>query len=258
VTPTFGERVRSGDQVLGTFIKLAGLESVDLVARSGLDFAVVDFEHSQLDSGQVGAIVRHAAAIGLPALVRVPSIDTGQINRFLEAGAAGIQLSTLRTCSQARALRAAMRYPPEGTRSVSTAQPVAGYGHIPLAQYLADSAANPPLLVGQIETATTDDPLDEIVPHLDVVFIGTTDLSVDLGAPGNLEDPAVKERVGQVATAANHSGVQLGGFAPGPAGLSFLRSEGATYMVMGSDMQALQRGLTTLAAGANPAEQEAQ
>jgi 4-hydroxy-2-oxoheptanedioate aldolase len=257
LTPTFAARVRSGDQVLGTFIKLAGLESVDLVARSGLDFAVVDFEHSQLDARQAGAMVRHAAAIGLPTLVRVPAIDSGQINRFLEAGAAGIQLSTLRTCRQADALAAAMRYPPDGTRSVSTAQPAAGYGHVPLAQYLADSEANPPLVVGQIETARTEDPLDEIVPHLDVAFLGTTDLSVDLGAPGNLEHPAVIERVAQVAAAANHAGVRLGGFAPGPAALNFLRSEGATYVVVGSDMQALQKGLATFAAAGNPAEQEA-
>jgi 2-keto-3-deoxy-L-rhamnonate aldolase RhmA len=250
--------VRSGGQVLGTFIKLAGLESVDLVARSGLDFAVVDFEHSQLDSGEVGALVRHAAAIEFPALVRVPSVDGGQINRLLEAGAAGIQLSTLRSCRQARALRAAMRYPPDGSRSVSTAQPVAGYGHVPLAQYLADSATNPPLLVGQIETARTEDPLEAIVSDLDVVFLGTTDLSVDLGAPGDLEDPVVRERIGQVAAAANHAGVRLGGFAPGPAALRFLRSEGATYVVLGSDMQALQQGLAAFAAAANAKEQEAQ
>jgi 4-hydroxy-2-oxoheptanedioate aldolase len=250
--------VRSGEQVLGTFIKLAGLESVDLVARSGLDFAVVDFEHSQLDAGQVGALVRHAGAVGLPALVRVPSIDGGQINRFLEAGAAGIQLSTVRTCRQVRALNAAMRYPPDGSRSVSTAQPVAGYGHVPLVQYLANSAANPPLLVGQIETATTEDPLGEIVPKLDVVFLGTTDLSVDVGAPGDLEDPVVRERIRQVAASANHAGVRLGGFAPGPAALSSLRSEGATYVVLGSDMQALQKGLATFAAAANTTRQEAQ
>jgi 4-hydroxy-2-oxoheptanedioate aldolase len=250
--------VRSGDQVLGTFIKLAGLESVDLVARSGLDFAVVDFEHSQLDAREVGAIVRHAAAIGLPALVRVPSVDGGQINRFLEAGAAGIQLSTLRTGRDARALKAAMRYPPDGTRSVSTAQPVAGYGHFPLAQYLADSAANPPLLVGQIETAKTEDPLDELVAHLDVVFLGTTDLSVDLGAPGDLDDPAVKERMGQVAAAADHAGVRLGGFASGPAALRLLRSAGSTYAVLGSDLQALQKGLAAFATAGNGAGREGQ
>jgi 4-hydroxy-2-oxoheptanedioate aldolase len=228
------------------------------VARSGLDFAVVDYEHSQLDAGQVGALVRHAAAVELPALVRVPSIDGGQINRFLEAGAAGVQLSTVRSCRQACAFKAAMRYPPDGTRSVSTAQPAARYGHVPLAQYLARSAANPPLLVGQIETATTEDPLGDIVPDLDVVFIGTTDLSVDVGAPGDLEDPVVKERIRQVAEAAEHAGVRLGGFAPGPAALSSLRSAGASYLVLGSDMQALQKGLATFAAAAHATQQEAQ
>jgi 4-hydroxy-2-oxoheptanedioate aldolase len=248
--------VRSGDQVLGTFIKLPGLESVDLVAKAGLDFAVVDFEHSQLDARQVGEMVRHAGAIGFPAVIRMPSLDGGMVNRLLEAGAAGIQLSTVRTCRDARSLRAAMRYPPDGTRSVSTAQPAAGYGHVPLVQYLADSAANPPLLVGQIETAKTEDSLDDIVAELDVAFLGTTDLSVDLGAPGHLEDPAVRERMEQVAATAHHLGVRLGGFAPGAAASNLLRADGATYIVMGSDMQVLQEGLARLAvAGKAPGQQ---
>ena len=49
VTPgavaSFGARVRDGERVVGTFVKLPGLESVDLVARSGFDFCVVDGEH---------------------------------------------------------------------------------------------------------------------------------------------------------------------------------------------------------------------
>jgi 4-hydroxy-2-oxoheptanedioate aldolase len=113
------------------------------------------------------------------------------------------------------------------------------------------------VLVGQIETATTEDPLADIVPHLDVVFLGTTDLSVDVGAPGDLEHPVVRERILQVAAAAMHAGVRLGGFAPGPAALSSLRSEGATYVVVGSDMQALQKGLATFAAAAKATQQEA-
>jgi len=241
---TFSARVRDGGQVLGTFVKLAGLETIDLAARAGFDFVVVDLEHSQLSPDAVAGSVRHATAIDLPVLVRLPEVDAGAVNRLLEAGAAGIQVSSITTARQALALRRAMRYPPEGTRSVSVAQPSAGYGARSLAGYLEATAASPPLVVGQIETATTEDPLEQVLAHLDVAFVGTTDLSVDLGVPGLLESPGVVGRVEEIARAAAGQSVMLGGWAAGPERADSLHEKGASYVVIGSDLDALRRGLT--------------
>ncbi len=250
VTPgavaSFGARVRDGERVVGTFVKLPGLESVDLVARSGFDFCVVDGEHSQLSEAEAARLVRHAGALGLPTVVRVPSVDPGLVNRLLEAGAAGIQLSTLRRRADADLLRAATRYPPAGTRSLSAAQPAAGYGARPLADYLAAMAADPPLVVGQVETATTDDPLAVLAGSLDAVFLGTTDLAVDLGVAGDPDDPALSARIDEIAAAARVAGVVLGGWAASPEAARALADRGATYVVIGSDLQALQGGLARL------------
>ncbi|MGH9089212.1 MAG: HpcH/HpaI aldolase family protein, partial [Acidimicrobiales bacterium] len=212
---SFGACVRRGERVVGTFVKLPALESVDLAARCGFDFLVVDAEHSQLADADVARLVRHATALGLPAVVRVPSGDAGQVNRLLEAGAVGIQLSTVRRVAQAVALRSATRYPPEGSRSVSAAQPAAGYGRRPLAEYLAAMADEPPLVIGQVETATTDDPLEQLAGPLDAVFLGTTDLAADLGVPGEGAHPAVVARIEEIAAAARATGTVLGGWAPG-------------------------------------------
>lgn len=243
----FADRVRRGEAVVGTFVKLAGLEPVDLAQRAGLDFVVADAEHSQLGPDAVAHLVRHAAAVGLPAMVRTPDVDAGLVNRYLEAGAAGIQVSSCVSAAQTRALVSAMRYPPAGTRSVSAAQPAAGYGARPLPEYLAAVAASPPLVVGQIETATTADPLDEVVGPLDVAFVGTTDLSVDMGLPGRMDDPAVLARVDDIARATAAGGGRLGGWAPDLDRAAHLRSRGATYLVVGSDLDALRRGLSGLA-----------
>src|ERR687892_608751 len=113
----------------GLFVKLAATEVLDITARSGVDFVVVDLEHSQLSEADGLRLMRHAAAIGLPALARVPELDRGAVNRLLEAGA-------------------------------------------------------------------------------DVAFVGTTDLSVDLG----LDLARVRERVEAIAAAAASAGVELGGF----------------------------------------------
>src|ERR671922_455978 len=193
----------------GLFVKLAPTEVIDVAARCGADFVVVDLEHSQLSEADALRLVRHAAAIGLPAFVRVPVLDRGQVNRLLEGGARGIQLSSVRSVAQVEALRAATRYAPAGTRSISLAHPGAGYGEVSLAEYLAAQQANPPELVAEIETADTDDPVADILAAgADVAFVGMTDLSVDLG----LDGARVRERVEEIAAAAETAGVELGAF----------------------------------------------
>jgi 4-hydroxy-2-oxoheptanedioate aldolase len=211
----------------GIFLKLPSTEIVDLVRASPLDFAVVDLEHSQLSEGQARALVRHGAAVGLPVLVRLPELDKGVVNRLLEAGAAGIQLSTVRRVEQIAGVRSAVAYAPAGTRSVSLAHPQAGYGATPLAEYLA--GASTPLVVAQIETAETDDPLDELMAAgPDVAFIGTTDLAVDLG----LDVSRVRARVEEIVEAAAAAGVALGAFA--------LEDERVSYRLVNSDLALLR------------------
>ena len=213
----------------GIFLKLPSTEVVDVVHGSSLDFAVVDLEHSQLSEAQARALVRHGAALGLPMLVRLADMDRGLVNRLLEAGAAGIQLSTVRRAEQIAELRRATRYAPDGARSVSLAHPQAGYGATALADYLAEQAGRPPLVVAQIETADTDDPLEDLMAAgPDVAFIGTTDLSVDLG----LDAARARARVEEVAAAAAAAGVALGAVA--------LDDDRVLYQVASSDLALLR------------------
>jgi len=185
-------------------------------------------------------------------LVRTSTRDAGSLNRMIEAGAAGIQLSTLRACGERDALVSATRYAPDGTRSVSLAHPAADYSGIPLTQYLERSKEFP-LLVGQIETASTIDPLPEIMRGLDAAFIGTTDLSVDLGRPGMLDDARVTGRVSEIATAASSAGVALGAWVASADALAKLGDARFRYVLVGSDLQALRAGLSMVASAARKA-----
>src|SRR4051794_24978539 len=167
----------------GTFVKLADTDSIELVSAAGFDFAVVDLEHSTLSGSDALTLVRHAHACGLPTLVRIPTVDSALVNRLLEAGATGLQLSMLARVDQTREFVACTRFAPCGRRSVSMANRAAGFGAVSVTDFLAREAADPPVLVGQIETADTD-PVPELIAPLDVCFVGTTDLSVDLGPDG--------------------------------------------------------------------------
>jgi 4-hydroxy-2-oxoheptanedioate aldolase len=220
----------------GVFVKLPSTEIVDMIAAAGYEFAVVDLEHSQLSEADARALVRHGRATGLPTLVRIPELDRGSVNRVLEAGAVGIQLSTVRTVAHVRAARAMTRYAPDGARSISLAHPQAGYGAIPLADYLAAQRAEQPLVVAQIETAATDDPLDEILAAgPDVAFIGTTDLAVDVG----LDETRVRARVDEIAAAAAAARVPLGAFG--------LADDRFTYQILASDLSLLRGALADAA-----------
>jgi 4-hydroxy-2-oxoheptanedioate aldolase len=231
------DRLAAGETLVGTFAKLPGADAAELLAGAGFDFAIVDREHSQLSDGEARAAVRTMGAAGLPALVRVPALDRGEANRLLEAGAAGIQLSTVRSAAQARALRGALHYAPEGSRSISLAHAQAAYGRMGLADYLAASdGARSPLAVVQLETATTDDPVADILKAgADVAFVGSTDLLVDVG----LEPATAAERTEAIVAAAGEAGLPWGGFAADADAARRMAAQGARYVVVASDLALL-------------------
>jgi len=198
--------LREGRRARGTFLKLPSVEVVEL-ASAALDFAVVDLEHSQLAEADALRLLHHAWALDFPALLRLHELDRSLVNRALEAGAAGIQLSSIRRAADVRGLRDACLYAPRGSRSVSLAHSLGSFGGTSLREYL--DGVEEPLLVVQIETAETDDPLQAILgAGADVAFVGMTDLAVDY----ELDGARVEARVDEIAAAATAAGVTLGGF----------------------------------------------
>ena len=215
-------------RIVGTFVKLPALESIEICAQS-LDFCVVDYEHSQLSEADVLRLVRHAAAIGFPTVVRIPEVDRGLVNRLLEAGAAGIQLSSARRVAEVRALASAVAYAPDGSRSISLAHPQARYGAVPLRDYLASKEA--PLVVIQLETRETEDPPVELCrAGADVAFLGLTDLLVDC----DLDEGVAAVRAETLAAAAAEAGIALGGFGA---------EERFRYSVVSSDVALLREAV---------------
>ena len=231
-------------QIVGTFVKLPSTDVVELAVGAGFAFVVVDLEHSTLSEQDAIGLVRHAELCSIPAVVRIPRVDSALINRLLENGAAGVQLSMLSTVAQVHALHAATRFPPNGARSISLANRVAEYGAHGLTEFLRTEAEDPPLLVGQVETARTE-PFEKMLPGLDVCFVGTTDLSVDMGVRAG--DEALRSAVSDIASAAHAAGTAFGGWAPSVIAASDFGLHAADYLVVGSDLQILAAGLRTAA-----------
>ena len=243
--------------VVGTFVKLGRREVIDILAVAGLDFAICDLEHSQITEQEAGNLITAGRACALPVIVRVAHFDSGQINRLLEAGAAGIQLPQLQTIEQASAFHSTCKYPPQGSRSLSLAQPAAGYGSEPLTGYIQRSNREV-LLVGQLESKELERPLTTLIKELDIAFIGSLDLTVDMGAPGKLDDPAVQQRVHEIEEAAAAANIHLGIYADSPARAAQAAAAGYRMIALSSDLGALAgsvkswvKQLTEISAAAN-------
>lgn len=206
--PTLAEKLRQ-QPCFGTFLKLGRPEVADIVALAGFDFVICDMEHAQIAEREARDVIRACVDADLPVVVRLPEPVQGQVNRLVEAGAVGIQMPRLRTAEEVRRLYAMLHFPPRGERSVGNANRLAGYGTVPVTDYLAESDRRT-LVIGQFETRQIDEPCDPMFDQLDVAFIGPSDLSIDFGSPGNADHPHVRGRIELVEAAAARHGSVMG------------------------------------------------
>jgi 4-hydroxy-2-oxoheptanedioate aldolase len=186
------ERLAAGAAVHGVIVFTASAVIVELAAAGGLDFLILDMEHSALDVPGAAHLFRAADASGITAFVRVPNVDRGLITRLLDLGASGIVLphATHATCSE---LLKAMRYAPDGERGACQITRAAGYKRGDWNTYAA-RANRESMAIALIEDAATLEDIEALaaMPGLDAYFVGPTDLSIALGVPGaSFDDPAL-------------------------------------------------------------------
>src|SRR5688572_13490256 len=86
------ELLAEGKTVTGIILFTGSPMVVELMAAAGVDFVIIDMEHSALDLDQAAHLMRAADAAGITPFVRVPGVDAGLIMKLLDLGAAGLVL----------------------------------------------------------------------------------------------------------------------------------------------------------------------
>src|SRR6516165_1781691 len=177
------QKLARGEQVMGMMHFTASPMIVEVMASAGLDFAIIDMEHSPVDLGTAAHLVRAADAVGLTPFLRVPSVDAGLIKKVLNLGVRGIVIphATVESC---KAAVEACFYPPRGDRGSCPAVRSAGYGQADWNFHMR-RANDEVVIVPLIEDKATLDRIEEIMPlkGVDIIFLGPFDLSVALGVP---------------------------------------------------------------------------
>ncbi len=237
----FRSRLRSGEKLLGTFVKTPHPAIVEILGHSPLDCVCIDGEHAAFDRGALDVAILAARASDLPSLVRVPRLDAADILGALDLGATGVVIPHVATPADARAVAAACRYR-AGGRGYSGATRAAGFGTRTMPENVARANAEV-TVVTQIEDAEALNHLDEIasIDDIDALFIGRMDLTVSLGAPSP-NDPAVLAAVRDICAAARRHGRAVGMFTQTTDEAHEWFDAGASLFLLASDQQWILHG----------------
>jgi 2-keto-3-deoxy-L-rhamnonate aldolase RhmA len=254
-------RLAAGQIAAGLVIVHARTPAIARIAAScGYHWLFVDLEHGQTGLDTAAQICVAALDAGITPVVRVPANAPAWIGRALDGGAVGIVVPHVDSAEDAMRAVAAARYPPLGQRSLSGLLPQFGYRSLPAPEAMQRADALT-FLIGIIETKEAVEHIDEIaaVPGLDALQVGTTDLSVSLGVPGEVDHPRVQEAVARVVAACRTNGKipALGGAYRHEA-LRQYAAAGIRLMLVGNDLSLLVNALTErarFAAGLGDPEQ---
>lgn len=192
---------------VGTFVKIAHSDVVELLALAGFDFVIIDMEHAPLGLAEVHQLIGAARGAGIPPLVRVPELDDVVIARVLDSGAHGVLVPHVQTREDAERLVRAARLPPDGNRGYGPTVRAGGWGSdVPLYRRLDRQAA----LIPQIECTLGVQNAAQIaaVPGIDHLFLGTADLAASTGLASS--DPEFAQLLATVADAAANGSIPLG------------------------------------------------
>ncbi|KAL6401592.1 4-hydroxy-2-oxovalerate aldolase [Ilyonectria robusta] len=168
-------------------------------------------EHSSFDLDTTGQICISTLYAGIAPIVRAPSKDPFFVSRILDGGALGVIVPHIRSVQDAKDVVAAAKFQPVGCRSWTNGLPHFEFRSLPA------KVSNPicnasTLVIPMIETLEALELVEEIaaVDGVDMLLIGTNDLTAEMGIPGDYENPRVTEAYQRTIAACDKVGKWVG------------------------------------------------
>ncbi len=235
--------LRDGQPVIGATITVASADAAAQAANLGFDFLWIEMEHSPITLETARNMILATRGLKAMPFIRVPVNEVWTAKRALDAGALGVIFPFTSTPELARQAVAACKYPPEGRRG---AGPGLATFRWPAPEGYYQFADRNVMVIVIIEEARAVEQIEEIAstPGIDVMFIGTNDLSFSYGFRGQ-DHPKVREAIGKIVAAAQRHKVPLGRPAATPELIARYVKEGFQFIQGPSE-------LALAAAGARP------
>jgi 4-hydroxy-2-oxoheptanedioate aldolase len=236
------QRLAKGELSLGMGVRLS--RTVDIaqaMQSSGYDWLFIDLEHSPIDLETACQISVAALGAGIAPLVRVPNKQYWLATRVLDGGALGIVMPHVDSAKEAAEVVDHLKYPPIGHRSVAGGPPQLAYKAVPVGE--ASTALNAATLIAvMLETPQAIAAADAIaaVPGVDILLIGTNDLSMELEIPGQFSHAKIVAAYEAVIAACRKHGkwAGMGGVYTEDLLAKYI-AMGARFVLAGADLSML-------------------
>jgi len=198
-----------------------------IAAACGFDAVYIDLEHNPTSLETAAAVCVAALGMGITPIARVTSHDPHDATRILDCGAQGVMVPHVQNAAEAKAIVEACSGPALGYAAIGQAE---------VCRRLNDET----LLMAMIETPEAVENAEAIaaVEGIDVLHIGASDLSTEMGIPGQYTHERMRAAFETVAKAARGHGkaMGVGGVRQDFEFQSWLLKLGVRYLTGGSDV----------------------
>jgi 4-hydroxy-2-oxoheptanedioate aldolase len=167
-----------------------------IAAACGFDAVYIDLEQNPTSLETAAGVCVAALGMGITPIARVTSHDPHDATRILDCGAQGVMVPHVQNAAEAKSIVEACLYAPKGHRSAFGSGPQLGYAAIPQAE-VCKVLNEQTLLMAMIETPEALENADSIaaVDGIDVLHIGASDLSTEMGHPRAIHARADARRI---------------------------------------------------------------
>jgi 4-hydroxy-2-oxoheptanedioate aldolase len=245
---TAKQKLLAGQPAYGYSLGLGSPLVAELLARSGIDFLLLETQHGSWGhDGAIAALMGMDGGSAVP-MARVAKNDYFLIGKLLDQGLLGVVIPMVDTPEQARAAAEACRLPPRGIRSWGV-----GRARIYGDDY-GDWIDDQLFVAVQLESATAVENAEAIMatPGVDGCWAGPADLALSLGI--HPRDAAGDERharaLERIVAACRNTGKVPGLACGSPEEARHRAEQGFQYLTAGSDAGFLlggaRAGLKTL------------
>lgn len=236
------QKLAAGRPTYGLWVTLESPSITEMAVALGLDYVVIDAEHSDLDWREIANHFRATARSPTVAIIRLPEHNTGAIKRALDIGADGIAIPWVDTAEQLAQIVRDCRYPLAGRRGVGADRAtVWGQG---IAEHTAEANANV-LVMPILETPRAHANIRALaaVDGVELFQFGPADYSATSGYLGLWEGPGVAEELLAMLQVVRSVGKHAGIMATSHDDLIMRRDQGFRLLGLGTDAGLALRAL---------------
>lgn len=218
-------KLEAGGFILGLTVTSSNLETAVLGAKLGFHFLWVEMEHSPVSLESLRNIVLATHKLDVSVFARVPVVSLWTAKRVLDQGVNGVVFPFVSNPELAHLASKACRYPPVGLRGSGAGLAASTWSH---SGSYYDSADAHTLTICVIEEESALAHVDAIAgtSGIDVLFIGTSDLSFSMGLRNRQDDQKFQEAIETIKAAAKRHGKFLGRPAANAKEVDRYRQEG--------------------------------